>query len=91
MAGQPATADVDHDPLEPGPELRRVPEAAKGAPGAHRGVVGRILRVDRIPEDDAGQTVAAQHLDVEQPGKGLGPTLVALAGPVTFVHRAPLS
>ena len=54
-AAEPIPADVDQDPIEPGVETRRVAQCRRRAPGQDQRILGGVLGLGLIAEDQAGQ------------------------------------
>jgi len=63
---QPVAADVEDDAAEPLLEPVAVAQGRETAPGKHRGVVGRVLGLGRIAQDDARQAVARIEMPVDE-------------------------
>jgi len=63
---QPIPADIDQDALEPGLESRWVTQARKRAPCLDHGVVGRVFGVGTVAQDDAGESVCAIEVSIDQ-------------------------
>lgn len=55
-------ADVDEDPIEPRPEPGWVAERPERSPGANECVLGGVLRIVPVAEDEASQPVGAVEL-----------------------------
>lgn len=69
-AAQPVATGVDHDAGEPRLEAVRVVERAGSPPGGNDRVMGRVLGLDRIAEEDSGEAVCPVELAVGEPSKG---------------------
>jgi hypothetical protein len=70
-APQPISAGVDQDPIEPMLEQGRVPQGRPLAPGHDKGVVGRVLSLGALAEDDLGEAVAGVKMLIGESSKGI--------------------
>jgi len=66
------TTDVDEDPPEPGVELLGIAEAVMLPPCSDERVVGRILGLLCVAEDEPGEAVGRVEALVDKPLKGGG-------------------
>lgn len=66
-AAKAIAADVDEDPVEPGLEPGRIAQGGRSTPGAQQRILGRVLRLVLIAEDQAGQSIGAVKLPIGQP------------------------
>ncbi len=84
---QPVAAGVDEDSAEPRLEPVRIAQLVEPAPGRDHGIVGRILRLARIEQDDPRHAVGVvERPPVEQRVKRPGATYVRRLGQVHATH-----
>jgi len=69
---KPVAAGVDQDPSEPGVEPVRIAEAAVIPPCSDERVVGRILGLLCVAEDEPGEAVGRVEALVDKPLEGCG-------------------
>ena len=68
---QTISAGVDQDPIEPMLEQRWIPQGRPLAPGHDKGVVGRVLSLGALAEDDLGEAVAGVKMLIGESSKGI--------------------
>jgi hypothetical protein len=71
-APETVTTDVDEDPSEPGIELLGIAEAVMFPPSSDERVVGRILGLLCVAEDQPGEAVGRVEALVDKPLEGCG-------------------
>ena len=69
-AAQPVATGVDQDAGEPRLEAVGIVERPGSPPGGDDRVVGRVLGLDRISQEDSGEEVRPVQLAVGEPSKG---------------------
>jgi hypothetical protein len=84
-ASQPVATRVDHDPGKPRLEAVRILERAGPPPGGNDRVMGRVLGLDGISQDDSGEAVGPVELAVGEPSEGR--PLIGLRGCLLEVSR----
>jgi hypothetical protein len=82
-------AGVDGQSMEPGVEALRITQSGKVAPGSDVGILDRVARELRVPEDEAGDSFQPRDGRVDKPREG-----VMIAPPRSFdeislVHSHP--
>ena len=70
VRSQAVAADVDEDPIEPGLEPGWIAQRRPPAPGLDERVVRRVLRLDRVAEDGARQTIGGVKMLVGEAQEG---------------------
>jgi len=70
LPAQSVTTRVDQDPLEPGFEPGWIPKRSIPFPRRHDGVVGRVLGLDPVPQDDPGQSIGRVEVLIGQRREG---------------------
>lgn len=80
---QAITAGVDEDPIEPLIEAPRVAQGRPLAPRLEERIVGRVLSLAGIAEDDSGKAIGGVEVAIGQEREGPTPLgrLVDLRGP----------
>jgi hypothetical protein len=80
-AAQPVATAVDQDAGKPRLKAVRVVERAGSPPGSDDRIMGRVLGLDGIAQDDSGEAVCPIELAVGEPNKGC---------PLVGCHDSPL-
>src|SRR6185295_3028385 len=79
-------AGVDEEAVEPGVESFGVAERWQVAPGAHEGLLGRVLAPFRVAQDEAGDCIEAGDRGSCQGGEGVMIALPRLFHELQLLH-----